>query len=349
MDTEFKRATRQGVKPVIGLFAESGCGKTYSALLLARGIAGPEGIVRMIDTESGRGSLYADVLPGGYDVLTLDAPFTPARYIQCIELAENAGTDVLVIDSMSHEWEGVGGVLDMAGANEEKSGRSGLHNWKTPKMEHNKLLLKILQSKLIIIVCIRAKYKSRQVKGTKEMAESGAITNNQVGKTVILKDEMTSPIQAEDFIFEMTAHMEILPNHTIRLTKCSHPQLRDCFPKDRERPLTIADGAKIKGWANGATVGSAQTPAPSTTTAPQRPAADAEVVELKQRLIARTAPHFDFIADPKDAGFPAGMDRVKAWMKEKGILGADEELREVSKDRLREIVERVENDLEAKF
>lgn len=230
----FRPASRKGVKPIIALYAESGCGKTYSALLLARGIAGPSGKVAMIDTESGRGSLYADVVPGGYDVMEL-SEFSPAHYRSAIDAADHAGVDVLVIDSMSHEWEGIGGVLDMAGENEQRSGKAGLHNWKTPKLEHNKLVLKLLQTRLIIICCIRAKYKSRQTK--------------EGGRTVIVKDDHVSPIQSEEFIFEMTAHAEIYPNHTINLTKCSHPVLRQCFPENGKEPLTIAHGEAIARWA----------------------------------------------------------------------------------------------------
>lgn len=257
----FKPATRQGIKPLIGLYAESGCGKTYSALLLARGIAGPSGKIGMIDTEAGRGSLYADVLPGGYGVMELTAPFSPSRYVECIQMAEDANLDVLVIDSMSHEWEGMGGVLEMASDNEQRSGKSGLHCWKTPKLEHQKLVLRLLQSRLIVICCLRAKYKSRQVMGTKEMADAGVIPFNQVGKKTIVKDDRTSPIQAEDFIYEMTSHAEILPNHNIILTKCSHPALRECFPLDNDEPLGIKHGEAIARWAAN----------PGKVSAPQKP------------------------------------------------------------------------------
>lgn len=232
---EFTPATRQGVKPLIGLYAESGCGKTYSALLLARGIAGPNGKIGIVDTESGRGSLYADVLPGGYTTMQLAEPFSPMRYIEAIKVAEDAALDVLVIDSASHEWEGLGGVLDMAGERETKSGKPGLHNWKEPKMQHQKFMLRLLQSPLAIIVCIRAKFKSRQVK--------------ENGKTAIVKDDHVSPIQAEDFIFELMAHAEIMPDHTIRLSKCSHPDLRTCFPEDFKEPIAIKHGEAIATWA----------------------------------------------------------------------------------------------------
>jgi hypothetical protein len=225
---EIKKATRQGVIPLVGLYAESGCGKTMSALLLARGLVGPSGDIHMIDTESRRGSLYADVIPGGYSVLDLEPPFTPDRYIRAMQTVIKAGARVIVIDSMSHEWDGMGGILDMA----NNDGKTGLHNWKQPKFEHNKLVQFLLRCPVPLVVCIRAKYKTRQKKIN--------------GKTEIIKDEVTSPIQAEDFIFELTAHAEVLPDHSINLTKCSHPELRKCFPD--KGPITTQHGELIAKW-----------------------------------------------------------------------------------------------------
>jgi AAA domain len=236
MSFEIKKATRVGVRPLIGLYSESGCGKTYSALLLARGLVGPTGKIVMADSESGRGSLYADVLPGGYDTLELGQPFSPARYIEAIDAVEQSGAAVGIIDSASHEWEGIGGVLDLATQNEERTGKAGLHCWKAPKLEHAKFMLRMLQSSIPWIVCLRAKYKSRQTKVD--------------GKTQIVKDEATSPIQAEDFIFEMTCHMEILQNHTPIVTKCSHPALRACFPEDKKEPIAIKHGELLAAWCS---------------------------------------------------------------------------------------------------
>lgn len=238
MTFHFRPAVREGIKPLIGLYAQSGAGKTLSSLLLARGMAGPNGKVLLIDTESGRGSMYADQVPGGYDVLNLDAPYSPARYMEAVTAGENAGYDIIIIDSASHEWEGLGGVCDMAAAREAE-GKPGLHNWKIPKAEHQKFVAKLLQSKTAIIVNMRAKFKTRQVKGS--------------GKTEIIKDDFTSPIQSEDFIFEMTAHAEILQDHTIRLTKEGHPDLKSCFPVSA--PISIGTGEAIREWAEGATKG----------------------------------------------------------------------------------------------
>src|ERR1700744_3843489 len=114
---DFRPARRTNAKPLIGLYSESGAGKTYSALLLARGYVGPEGRIGMIETESGRGEAYADPgeYPeiGGYEVLPLHGNFSPDTYGNAIDAAERAKFDALIIDSASHEWEGVGGVLSM--------------------------------------------------------------------------------------------------------------------------------------------------------------------------------------------------------------------------------------------
>lgn len=237
MSFTIKQATRQGIKPLIGLYSESGCGKTYSALLVARGFAGPNGKIVMIDSEEGRGSAYADEIPGGYDVIEISEPFTPQRYVEAIVEAEKTAS-VIVVDSASHEWEGPEGVCDQAGANEEKSGKAGLHNWRKPKLEHQKFVQKLLRSKCMIVVCVRAKYKTRQ-------------TKDASGKTIIVKDDMTSPIQADDFIFEMMAHGEILHSHAVRFTKVTTLGLRKCLPDGV--PLTIEHGKAIAAWCNAPT------------------------------------------------------------------------------------------------
>lgn len=263
MSFKIEKATRVGVTPLIGAYGESGSGKTMSALLLARGFVGPKGKIVLIDTENRRGSFYSDVIDGGFDTIQLTEPFTPARYMEAMETAEQGGADIIVVDSMSHEHEGIGGVLDMAAENEQRSGRAGLHNWKTPKMEHAKLMQRLMRSKVPVICCIRAKYKTRQVK--------------ENGRTTIVKDQFTSPIQAEDFIFEMTCHFEVMPDHTIHLTKCSHPSLKDCFPEDYTRPIGIGDGEDLAHWASGPGFAPASQQASAPTSKPQDPLTAAKV------------------------------------------------------------------------
>lgn len=313
MSFELRPATRQGVKPLIALYSESGCGKTYSSLLLARGFVGPSGKIAMVDTESGRGSLYADVLEGGYEVLELNPPFSPHRYIEAMEAVEKSGASIGIVDSGSHEWEGAGGVLEMAAEIEEKSGKTGLHCWKQPKLAHGLWIRTLLRSKLPWIVCLRAKYKSRQTKGTKEMAESGAINFNQVGKTVILKDDHTSPIQAEDFIFEATAHAEILSDHSIVLTKCSHPALRTCFPV--KGPIEIKHGELLAQWcAAGGTPQAGTTPSPPAATAKTKLTGAQKVERWRQRCISAGGGHESYAIEwAVENGIITDTQGLEAW------------------------------------
>ena len=257
MTLTFRPASRTAAVPLIGLYGQSGCGKTMSALLLARGLVGPSGKVAMIDTESGRGELYSDVIPGGYDVLQISGDFSSKAYMDAIKAAN--GYDCIIIDSASHEWEGVGGVTDQAARIEERSGKPGLHCWKAPKMEHQKFMLTLLQAKAPVICCLRAKFKSRQAK------------NPRTGKTEIVKDEHTTPIQDEAFIYEMTAHAEIMHDHTLRVTKISHPRLADVF---KTGEMISADtGAKLAQWAN---VGTKEPPGASPPLTPASPEVDSD-------------------------------------------------------------------------
>lgn len=323
MAFESKKATRQGIIPWIDLYSESGCGKTMSSLLLARGIAGPDGKIMMLDSESGRGSLYADVIPGGYEVVNIEPPFSPARYLEAFAYMFAQKPAVVVGDSLSHEWEGIGGVTDMAMENEKSSGRAGLHNWKGPKMEHAKLVQFLLRSPVPVICCIRAKYKTRQIKGTPELAEQGAIRRDQIGKTVILKDEHTSPIQAEDFIYEATVHAEILHDHSIHLTKCSHPGLRTCFPETG--PLTVEHGRAIKAWCS-------VEQGPGTNVAAASKPAD-PLRDLKKTLWKML-----------DGVVPAGekdWNSREEWLKKNGILGEVETIKDITQGALVAVIEQV--------
>src|SRR3954464_9722021 len=96
----FRPASRSNSKPLIGLYAESGCGKTWSALLLARGFAGPDGKIGMIETEGGRGEANVGREPvGNYLVCPIRGEFSPKAYGEALSAAEEAGLDVLIVDS----------------------------------------------------------------------------------------------------------------------------------------------------------------------------------------------------------------------------------------------------------
>lgn len=151
----FRKAERKQAKLRLALCGPSGAGKTYSALSIAQGLA-PGGRVALIDSERGSGELYADLL--SYDVAPLDPPFTPDRYIQLIHEAEQAGYQVLIIDSLSHAWSGEGGILDMhdKAAAASRSGNS-FAAWREVTPAHNQLVDTILGADLHIITTMRTK------------------------------------------------------------------------------------------------------------------------------------------------------------------------------------------------
>jgi len=237
----FQIAKREAVPLMVALAGTSGSGKTYSALLMAAGIAGSEGKVGFIDTEAGRGSMYADdpdiiqAMPGGqYYIQKLTEPFTPQKYADAIREAIKFGINVLVIDSATHEWEGFGGCQDIA----ENNKLRGMPNWAMAKMQHKKLMNLLTQCPMHIIFCLRAREKSKPVK------------NPNTGKTEIVEFGM-QPIQEKNFMYEMTLSMMLedkAPGKPI-LTKCPKPLLH-LFTGD-QAIITKDVGEKLCTWSQG--------------------------------------------------------------------------------------------------
>lgn len=166
---QFNKAERKRSKLRLALCGVSGSGKTTAALRVARGLGGK---TALIDTENGSASLYADRFD--FDVLELEAPYTPERFISAIELAENAGYENVIIDSMSHEWVGSGGCLeinDLLGKTKFKGNSFGA--WGETGSRHIKFLEKIVTSKVHIIATVRMKSESVQDAKTKRVSKIG--------------------------------------------------------------------------------------------------------------------------------------------------------------------------------
>lgn len=181
-----KPAKRGGSKAIIGIGGISGSGKTYTALLMARGMVDKASKIGFLDTENKRGSLYADILDAPFLIGDLHPPFSPKRYSEAIKEFQEAGVEVLVIDSVSHEWEGEGGCDDIANL---KIGK--MANWIGAKREHKGFMNTLLQCNMNIIVCIRAREKT-DFKNPKEPVSLGI-----------------QPVCEKNFMFEMTASLLI--------------------------------------------------------------------------------------------------------------------------------------------
>lgn len=238
MTYTFRAAITSEAKPLIGLYSESGCGKTKGALLIAKGFTGDMSKVGMIETESGRGEAYADDPEvGGYSVLPIRTEFSPKIYGEAISAAERAGLQCLIVDSASHEWEGVGGVLSMAAKNQE-DGKKGPIVWQRPKMDHQReFMLRLTQTPIpLVIVCMRAKYPMHETKkpdGTKEWTRSTKL----------------EPKQSEDILFEMMVHAWIDQEHKCHVTKFTLDAMKQIF-RDGEM-LTADTGKRLAAWAKG--------------------------------------------------------------------------------------------------
>lgn len=186
---QIRKAQREGARLVIGIAGVSGSGKTYTALQLAWGMAnGDASKVGFIDTENRRGSLYSDSLVSKdgeahqFMIGDLYAPFSPQRYIDAILEFQKAGVEVLIIDSVTHEWEGTGGCQEIAA-----NTNSRMADWKRAKAEHKRFMNALLQCDMHVICCIRAREKTD-------------FTNPKEPKALGLQ-----PIQEQNFMFEMTA------------------------------------------------------------------------------------------------------------------------------------------------
>ncbi len=238
-------ATKENVSCLIGLCGPSSSGKTFSALRLATGLANGGKIVG-IDTEANRMRHYAERFQ--FDHMEFGEPFRPGRYQEAIKAAKDHGAAVIIVDSMSHEHEGPGGILDwheeelkrMAGDDFAKRERVKFAAWIKPKQGHGLLVNYILQLGLHCIFCFRAKEKLVLVK-----SQRGAMEPVPIG---------WQPIRADRFEYEMTVNL-MLPPGSKGVPDLDHdatkvPDGIDALIQ-RGQQIDEAMGQRLAGWAAG--------------------------------------------------------------------------------------------------
>ena len=193
-----RKATRQKAKIRLGLSAVSGGGKTYSALLIGKGIAGSWDKVAIIDSENYSADLYAHL--GDYNVLPIAAPFTPEKYIEAIKECEKAGMEVIIVDSITHEWDGKGGCLEIV---ESLGGK--YQDWAKVTPRHQAFIEAITQSPCHIITTVRRKQDYEMIKD-----------NN--GKVKVEKAGLKE-VTREGFEYELTINLELDMRHNATASK----------------------------------------------------------------------------------------------------------------------------------
>lgn len=209
---QLRKASRKKAKIRLGLSAGSGAGKTVSALLIAYGMVGDWDRIAVIDTESESADLYANhKLPTGFiigefQVCPLGSPFTPEKYIEAIKACENAGVEVIIIDSITHEWDGKGGCLEIVDQlTQASSHKNSYIAWGKVTPRHQAFIDAILQSKSHIITTVRRKQDYEMTKGN-----DGKIKVEKAG----LKE-----ITREGFEYELTANLELNQGHYATASK----------------------------------------------------------------------------------------------------------------------------------
>jgi hypothetical protein len=230
---------------VFGFSAPAGGGKTYSALKMAAGIAKPSEIF-MIDTEAGRGLAYRSEF--SYQYASLDAPFSAENYWEAHKAAVNAGAKVIIIDSMSHEHEGEGGMLDQvekfitdkAGNDWSKRDRYTMIAWAKFKPARNRFISYLMNSPVVTILCFQARPKTKPVK-------------RPDGKTDIV-DTGFQPVCGNEFTFALTAFARFdSANPGVPIfDKDSKPlmhQLAPIFPPGKK--VDDVTGRLLKQWCGG--------------------------------------------------------------------------------------------------
>jgi hypothetical protein len=177
---KIEKAIKRNLKLRLALAGVPGAGKTYTALQIATSMF-PNGKIAVIDTENRNSLKYADLF--NFDYIDIGAPYSPERYIEGIKLVEEAGYDILIIDSLSHGWKEEGGILswvDQAKGNPKYQTQSGKENtqaiWAEATPRHNAMVSAVLNSKIHIIATLRAKYRevpirdnNKQIVGTRKI------------------------------------------------------------------------------------------------------------------------------------------------------------------------------------
>lgn len=238
---KFGKATRKKAKLRLALTGPSGSGKTYGALLIAKGIGGK---IALIDTEKGSASLYSDIVD--FDVLELDPPYTPERFIEAVKAAESSGYDSLIIDSITHEWSGVGGCLELV--DEVARSRFKGNTWSawndiTPR--HRAFLDSLLRSPMHVIATARSKTETAQTEenGRKKVVKLG------------MKAEQRDGVE-----YEFTTVLDIVHDgHFAVATKDRTGLFTDADPKK----ITPETGKSLLKWLESGDEPKPDTPEPT--------------------------------------------------------------------------------------
>lgn len=215
-------ARRTRAKFKMCLQGPSGSGKTMSSLLVAYGLCNDWSRVAILDSENHSAELYAHL--GPYKVLNLPAPFTPEAYVEALNICEKSGIDVVIIDSLTHEWEY---LLDYHSSLPGNSYTA----WAKVTPRHNLFIQAILQSPLHVIGTVRTKQDYVLTE------RNGKQVPEKVGLKAVQRDGM-------DYDFTLVFELDIKNNATASKDRTG------LFFGQPPQKLSIRTGEQIRYWCN---------------------------------------------------------------------------------------------------
>ena len=219
-----RKASKKQAKIKLALSAPTGFGKTYSALLLAKGLVGSWDKIAVIDTENESADLYSDL--GGYFVVPMKPPYTVDSFKQAVKSCVNEGIECVIVDSTYHYWHGKGGLLEY----NSNLGGNSFANWAKTNPLYSDFLDTILQTNAHFI-CTSRKKQAYEI-----------VENN--GKKSVEKKGMEDQIR-DGFDYEMTIAFNIVSaNHLVEVSK----DRTRLFTDKQSFVITEKTGEEIKAW-----------------------------------------------------------------------------------------------------
>lgn len=225
----FQPATRRQLKVKAGLMGTAGTGKTWNALAIAEALAGSNGRVAVIDSERGRAEAYAGDF--AFDHLKLPN-YAPETYIEALSLANDAGYDVIIVDGISHEWQGRDGIL---------SSVDRFGGWKEATPRHDAFVDALFRLPRNVICTIRAKTQYQVA----EVPRDGGGMRQEITKLGV------GPVQRDNLEYEFDLLGMVELDHSIRLHKSvisSLPSGSVLPPGENPRALGREIAWSIREW-----------------------------------------------------------------------------------------------------
>ena len=222
-----KKATRKGQHLRMAIDGPTGAGKTWTSLEVARELVGDEGTILLIDTEDGSSGLYGDIYD--FDVVEFEAPYDPRDLRQAIKQFSK-DYDCIIVDSLTHFWNGEGGVTDIVDRASKKMGNNKWAGWSEGTPAQRDMVEAITSAPCHIITTMRSKMET-------VMGEDGKVV--KLGM---------SPEQRSGIEYEFTVVGDMDHQHAMTISKSRCDAVAD---KLYRKGHTIEVATTLRNWLDG--------------------------------------------------------------------------------------------------